>query len=229
MARDSGDKLGLTLLQDIANYKLLLARSDLENDIPPKRASRKEKLKKVVKQTSKTIQRGCRTKKSSKMQKDQILLKPSYSGRLLAVVSVLASQTSQKRQTRSTKKRIEKENKRVNFKKIELNRNPERSLLWKSVAESVKTQQSFEQKVSADNTYESLIETIRKRADDVDFGLLCNFLPKNLDMEKQKFNVDFEVDRSQLYPKGLSFSDDIDNFFKQISGSLTKEEMIPLV
>lgn len=229
MAREINGQISLTLLQDIAKYELLIARNDLEDDIPPKRASRKEKPKRIVKQASKTKQSEPKTKKITKSQKNQILLQPSYSGRPLAVVSELARSTSQKRQTRSTKKRIDKENRMVNFKKFNLNRNPERSFLWKSVANCDRGRQSFEQLVSAENTYESLIETIRKRADDIDFGLLCHFLPKNLDVEKQKFSVDFEVDRSQLYPKGFSFSDDIDNFFKQISGSSSKEDLIPLV
>lgn len=229
MARESNDKLSLTLLQDIANYELLLARNDLVDDIPPKRASKKERPKRVVKQTPKTKQSERKTKKSTKAPKEQILLKPTYSGRPLAAVSEEVPQTPQKRQTRSSKKRTDKEKKIANVQRFELRRSLEKSDLWKSVAECDASQQSFEQRVSASNTYESLIETIRKRADDIDFGLLCHFLPKNLNLEKQRFKVGFEVDRSHLYPRGFSFSDDIDNFFKQISGSSSKEQMIPLI
>lgn len=229
MARNSNFKTSLELLQDIANYEKLLERDDLESDIPPKRIRGNNKVKKKPVKTASKTNKVPPSARKVEMQHSIKLHRPTFSGKPQTAPIETPKVSSPRRRTRSAKKKKQPEPKTTRVSKFEFPQNREKSALWQSVVKRGKEGQSFKHMITTENTYERLIETIRNKSDDIDFGLLCNLLPKNIEYEKRRFHVNFDVDHSDLYPRGLVFSDDIDQFFKQLSDAVPKDENIPLI
>lgn len=213
-------KMTPEIIRDIANYKQLLERTDLVNDIPPRRTTVTKKPKAT--KPPATSQGGTATRKRLKPIKggSQVLRRPTFTGQPQPEeqpTKAIASR-SQTRSAQKKKQEIEFTRSKFKFRKT-------KTQLWNSVANASGEGRSFEYKILTDNTYEELIKIIRERAGDIDFGLLSGFLPKNLQLEKLRFHVEFEADRSQLYPRASVFSDNIDQFCKQLSNSVSQNDL----
>lgn len=219
------------LLQDIASYQQLLQRSDLEDDIPPRRFSGTKAVRKPVKKTQRAKRKPL-TKYVKAESPCLLLQRPTYFGKP-GPEPPIPRTTPQRRQTRRqtqiVKKQKEREDCLSRVNRFDLRK--EKTLLWQNAVDASVQGSSFEQKILRNHTYEGLIKCIRERVDDIDFGLLSRFLPKNLELEKQRFHIDYPADYGQLYSRGSVFSDDIDHFFKQLSDSIPRNETtyIPLV
>lgn len=76
-----------------------------------------------------------------------------------------------------------------------------------------------------------MVEKIRDASDDIDFGMMWRLLPKNIEAEKQRFRVESpEADKLVWQMQTAVFSDDIDLFFRQISGRAVESiHTLPLV
>lgn len=229
MARESTSRGKQEFLQDIANYEKLLQNANLEADIPPRRAMRAKSLKPVIKVKRAAKPTALSKKYLQKIKKSPYLARPTYNGK--PQIKLMEPAAPARRQTRSVKKRQQFEESKPLQNKFELPERKKRSALWESVANVDSEKMSFDHSIMTTNTYESLIRTIREKAEDIDFGLLCKFLPKNLEAEKQRFHIDFEADQGHIYPRGRLFSDDIDYFFKQLSDSIPSNgtDTIPLI
>lgn len=95
---------------------------------------------------------------------------------------------------------------------------------------------NFAHKVVVENSYKDLIRTIKNSAKDnvIDFGMHWSLLPKNFDLEKNRFSIVDEeaalallkVWASSTPNNNTIFSDDIDLFFRTLSDSHRKEEYV---
>lgn len=78
---------------------------------------------------------------------------------------------------------------------------------------------SFQDKISLESLYDTMIEMVRDSSKDIDFGMLLRLLPKNIELEKRRFQVEnTEAEKLLWNMQRAMFSDDIDMFFRQISG-----------
>lgn len=101
----------------------------------------------------------------------------------------------------------------------------------KKVPSIISKATSFEHRVIVENSYTDLILIIRGQAsNELDYAAMWNILPKNIDYEKKRFNIETSKGPLlQLLPRRASvFSNDIDQFFRLLS-DLTAENQVPLV
>lgn len=76
---------------------------------------------------------------------------------------------------------------------------------------------SFELKVTKENSYQDMVTMVRN-TDSIDFGMHLGLLPKNLEAEAKRFELELPADTWQL-SQGL-MSGDIHSFFRMLSGDV---------
>lgn len=203
--------------EDLIQYQELLKRSDeLELDIPPRNDVKLQKKGKVGKKRAKL-------RKLKKSQPEPPKHHHNYSifkkreEKSAGKVAVKVEDEAPKRKLRSSAKEVE-----VPVVLTKSNY---------SIPKFTKSPTTFHDKVSIDNLYESMIELIRNSSADIDFGMLLGFLPKNIEYEKRKFQVENqEAERLLWNMQRATFSNDIDTFFRQISGRpIEGSSEVPLV
>lgn len=228
----SRQNISTKLLEDIANYQRLLQRTDLENDIPPRRYSGTVTVKPKAQRDLSEKKKKPMTKKSRAESPVLLLQRPTFTGKPMVEhpnPKPKAPTRQTRRQARIVQKKKDQDDCLRKVNKFVLRKH--KTLLWLNAVNASNHSSSFQQRVLTRHTYEQMIKCIRERVDDIDFGLLSRFLPKNLELESQRFHIDYPADYEQLYSRGSVFSDDIDQFFKQLSGSIPKSDpsFIPLV
>lgn len=90
---------------------------------------------------------------------------------------------------------------------------------------------TFKEKVTTQNLYSSMVEKIRDASNDIDFGMAWRLLPKNIYQEKKRFSLENSgADKLLWQMQTAAFSDDIDLFFRQISGKpVENAHSLPLI
>jgi len=215
-----------TLHEDIQKYQQILTKSEeLEKDIPPRSVFDCQKRARV-------------TKRKLIKLKNAPIPRPQFGGpkvintkvKKSVVEAVKSEKVHQKRSSIRTRSRsklaelvLETSLKSQLEAKVQVKKAPIKPLSAKAI--------TFENKVMAGNLYSELVEKIRDASNDIDFGMLWKLLPKNIDLEKEKFNVENkEADKLLWKMLTAAFSDDIDLFFRKISGwPLDNAQSLPLV
>lgn len=199
--------------EDLIRYQELLKRSDeLELDIPPRNDVKLQKKGKIGKKRAKL-------RKVKKSQPEPPKHHHNYS-----IFKKREETTAAKVEDDATKRRLRSSAKEVEVPVVLTKPNY-------SIPKFTKLPTTFHDKVSIDNLYESMIELIRNSSAEIDFGMLLGFLPKNLEYEKRRFQVENqEAERLLWNMQRATFSNDIDTFFRQISGRpIEGSSDVPLV
>lgn len=222
--------------EDLHKFQEILTRSaELEKDIPPrsvydcqKRArGAKRKLKLKNGKIPRPKYGGPRIK--GETVKQTVKEKKNHGKKVTKRSSSELNRGTGVR-TRSKSKKGEKVDDSETHKKIEsdLRLKMAKQFPSKSLRERAVT---FEDKVVTQNLYSALVEKIRDASDDIDFGMLWRLVPKNIAVERASFSVENkEADKLLWTTQAAAFSDDIDLFFRQISGwPLENSQSLPLV
>lgn len=224
--------------EDLHKFQEILTRSaELEKDIPPRSVYDCQKRARVAKRKLKLkngkIPRpqygGPRIKEET--VKQTVKEKKNNGKKATKRFSCEVNRRSGVR-TRSKSKKGEKVVESETQKKIESESDVRLKVAKQFPLKSLRERAvHFEDKVVTQNLYSALVEKIRDASDDIDFGMLWRLLPKNIAVERASFNVENkEADKLLWTTQAAAFSDDIDLFFRQISGwPLENTQSLPLV
>lgn len=217
-----------SLNEDIEKFQEILAKSaELEKDIPPRSIFDCQKRARVAK------------RKLTRL-KNVSIPRPQYGGPKMMEEKAKQTVDDKKRSGNEIKRRMgartrsrshmeKKTGSPSSLKGIATAKKLPSPLL--STAPLSEKAVTFQEKVVTQNLYSTLMEKIRDASDDIDFGMLWRLLPKNIEVERSRFKVENEEGDKLLWKmQTAAFSDDIDLFFRQISGRLLDTaQSLPLV
>lgn len=184
----------IELLEDIMRYQALTERSDeMEKDIPPKRT----RVKRVTKSP----------RAKGKGKKPQ-LQKPAWAARGKQDLAA-----APKMEQKDVKRPSEPVARRLRRRKAEPEEKPKPKQIKIKLPQLRAT--TFEQRVTTENSYPELVRLVKHNTDNLDFAMQLGLLPKNIDAERRRFEIEFAADKLQLCKSSLS--EDIDLFFRLIS------------
>lgn len=218
-----------SLHEDIEKFQEILAKSaELEKDIPPRSIFDCQKRARVAK------------RKLTRL-KNVSIPRPQYGGPKMIEEKTKQTVEGTKKSDNEMKRRVgartrsrshmERKTRSPSSLKVPSTAKKLPSVPLLSTAPLSEKAVTFKEKVVTQNLYSALIEKIRDASDDIDYGMLWRLLPKNIEVEKNRFNVENEEGDKLLWKmQTAAFSDDIDIFFRQISGRpLDTAQSLPLV
>lgn len=230
----------------IRRYNELLLRSDeLEKDMPPRRKTDAvgKKAPETAKRTAKLVKKQAEVpaKKEPVDRTRRLLLR-----RCKTRGSQDEEDVEVKREEDVEVKPVQKKERKRRVSKVEQHKMVEparlkfRTPAKVAVKKEVETKPSllklkvrtFEDHLIVNLTYSDLIKAVKEdEGKTVDFGMLLNLFPKNLEYEKNRFSIEDKSEFNTLLQRRHSFSDDIDKFFRLLSENpaTSPSTEIPLV
>lgn len=213
------------LQHDILKYKELLVRDQgLELDIPPKRTKMNEKEHEVKTHNNKQSSRSSRYRNRRVALEDNTLRESS----------ACSSQPPQNKTNDVAKGYQKLKPKYFNQRtrsppKYQSTYNPDK--ISPPSLTDIKRFTSFEDKILLSHSYQELIKLLKPEIyscnpnhnenEGIDIPLLWNLLPKNIDIEKKRFDItdqySFDFQPLHISSTNLFCSEDIDVFFQKLN------------
>lgn len=213
------------LQHDILKYKELLVRDQgLELDIPPKRTKMNEKEQEVKTHHNKLSSRSSRYRNRRVALEDNTVRESS----------ACSSQPPQNKTNYDARGYQKLKPKYFNQRKRSLPKhqstyNPDK--ISPPSLRDIKRFKSFEDKVLLSHSYQELIKLLKSEINSsnpnhnenqgIDIPLLWNLLPKNIDIEKKRFDItdpfSFDFQPLHISSTNLFCSEDIDMFFQKLN------------
>lgn len=213
------------LQHDILKYKELLVRDQgLELDIPPKRTKMNEKEQNV------RINHNKKSSRSSRYRNRRFILDDNT----MRELSTCNSQPPQNK-TNDAAKNYQKLKPKY-FNQLQRNLPKYQSAfnldkIAPPLLTDYKRFKSFEDKIMLSHSYQELIKLLKSEINSsnpnhdeneaIDIPFLWNLLPKNIDIEKKRFDItdpySFDFQPLHLSSTNLFCSEDIDVFFQKLN------------
>lgn len=208
------------LQHDILKYKELLVRDEgLELDIPPKRTKTNEKEQDVRKHNNKQSSRSSRYRNRRFVLEDNTVRESS------------APQNKTNDATKGYQKLKPKyfTQRQRNLQKHQSTYNPDK--ISPPLLTDIKRFKSFEDKILLSHSYQELIKLVKGQINSsnpnlieneaIDIPFLWNLLPKNIDIERKRFDItnpySFDFQPLHISSTNLFCSEDIDVFFQKLN------------
>lgn len=238
---------------DLLRYKELLKRADeLEKDIPQRRVGKRRatqtRPKSTKEQPPKRVKREKKVKSEPQEPNLSLADQPSLRTRSRRTRSQTAQVKIEENEERIVREEVEVKKERQEKRRVQRHESPKLELpcpprpKFRGAPLSIKKEhvpptflrlkvQNYEDHLLVSLSYSDLVRIVKEDGGkSVDFGMLLNLLPKNVAYEKKRFAYDHTSELDLLLDRRLSFSDDIDRFFRLLSGnSDSKVASVPLV